>query len=116
MRHLTNLQGLDFLTDLLLHYIMPALFVIDWLFFVPKENLKLRDIFGWLWFPVVYLVWTYIHGALSDFYPYPFLNTEVLGVGRVLLNELGLLAMFLVLGMVLISLGRLRTTSKSPLQ
>ena len=114
LRHLSNLQGLDFLTDLLLHYIMPAMFVIDWLFFVPKENLRLRDISGWLWFPVIYLVWTYIHGALSGFYPYPFLNTEVLGLGRVLFNELGLLAVFLVLELVLISFGRLKSTSKSP--
>jgi hypothetical protein len=116
LRHLANLQGLDYLCDFLLHYILPALFVVDWVFFVSKAELQWRDMLGWLWYPVIYLAWTFVHGALSGFYPYPFLNTEVLGVGRVLLNELGLLAMFLVLGLVLISLGRLGLTSKSPLQ
>jgi hypothetical protein len=62
--------------------------------------------FGWLGYPIAYLAWTFIHGALSGFYPYPFLNTEVLGVGRVLLNELGLLMLFFAVGMTLIALGR----------
>lgn len=116
LRHLTNLQGLVYLCDFLLHYVMPALFVVDWAFFVPKTKLQWRGMLGWLWYPIIYLAWTFVHGALSGFYPYPFLNTEVLGVGRVLLNELGLLVVFFILGLVMISLGRLVPTSKSPLQ
>jgi hypothetical protein len=57
--------------DVILHYVMPVLFVIDWLFLVPKETLKLKDTFGWLAYPIVYLVWTFIHGAYTGFYPYP---------------------------------------------
>jgi hypothetical protein len=106
LRHLTNLQGLDFVADMLLHYVLPALFVFDWVFFVPKGSLKWQEMFGWLGYPIAYLAWTFIHGALSGFYPYPFLNTEVLGVGRVLLNELGLLILFFAVGMALIALGR----------
>lgn len=106
LRHLTNLQGWDFLADLLLHYVMPVLFVIDWLFLVPKQTLKVRDTLGWLAFPVIYLIWTFIHGTYSGFYPYPFLNGAELGNARVLLNEAGLLAIFLVLGFVLVSGGR----------
>ena len=107
LRHLTILHGLDFLTDLLLHYIMPALFVVDWILFVPKDELAFKQVPWWLVFPVIYLGWTFVHGALSGFYPYPFLNTAVLGVGRVLLNELGLLAVFLVLGFVLVTGGKM---------
>ena len=107
LRHLTNLQGWDLVADILLHYVMPVLFVIDWLFFVPKETLKLKDTPAWLAYPIVYLVWTFIHGAYSGFYPYPFLNNNELGIARVLLNEAGLLVMFLVLGFILVSGGRL---------
>lgn len=107
LRHLTNLQGWDFLADILLHYVMPVLFVIDWLFLVPKQTLNMKDPLGWLAFPVIYLVWTFIHGAYSGFYPYPFLNGEELGNARVLLNEAGLLVIFLVLGFILVSGGRL---------
>jgi hypothetical protein len=106
LRHLTNLQGWDFVADVLLHYVMPVLFVIDWLFLVPKQTLKIKDSLGWLTYPVIYLVWTFIHGAYSGFYPYPFLNGTELGNARVLLNEAGLLTLFLVLGFILVSGGR----------
>jgi len=107
LRHLTNLQGWDFVADVLLHYVMPVLFVIDWLFLVPKQTLKMKYALGWLAFPVIYLVWTFIHGAYSGFYPYPFLNSGELGNARVLLNEVGLLIVFLVLGSILVTGGRL---------
>ena len=107
LRHLTILQGWDFVADLLLHYVMPVLFVIDWLFLVRKQTLKVSHTLGWLAFPVVYLIWTFIHGAYSGFYPYPFLNNSELGIARVLLNEAGLLVIFLVLGFILVTGGRM---------
>ena len=107
LRHLTTLQGWNFVADLLLHYVMPVLFVIDWLLFVPKQSLKVTDTFGWLAYPIVYLIWTFVHGAYSGFYPYPFLNNSELGIARVLLNEAGLLVIFLVLGFGLVTGGQL---------
>jgi hypothetical protein len=107
LRHLTDLQGWNFVADLLLHYVMPVLFVIDWLFLVPKQTLKLKDTIFWLAFPIIYLAWTFIHGAFSGFYPYPFLNGAELGNARALLNEAGLLVIFLVLGFVLVTGGQL---------
>ena len=67
----------------------------------------MSDTLGWLAYPIIYLVWTFIHGATSSFYPYPFLNTAELGIARVLLNEFGLLIVFLVLGAILVTGGRL---------
>ncbi len=66
-----------------------------------------KDTFSWLAYPIIYLVWTFIHGAYSGFYPYPFLNNGELGIARVLLNEAGLLIVFLILGFVLVTGGRL---------
>ena len=65
------------------------------------------SLLGWFASPIVYLVWTFIHGAYSAFYPYPFLNNGELGIARVLLNEAGLLIVFLILGFVLVTGGRL---------
>jgi hypothetical protein len=107
LRHLTTFQGWNLVADLLLHYVMPVLFVIDWLFLVPKHTLKTKDSVFWLAFPVIYLIWTFIHGVYSGFYPYPFLNTSELGIARVLLNEAGLLIVFLILGSILVTGGRL---------
>ena len=58
-------------------------------------------------YPIVYLVWTFNHGAYSGFTLYPFLNSGELGIARALLNEAGLLIVFLILGFVLVSGGRL---------
>ena len=99
LRHLTNLTGWDLVADVILHYVMPILFVIDWLFLVPRKTLKSNDTFSWLAYPIVYLVWTFIHGAYSGFYPYPFLNNSELGIARVLLNEASLLIVFLIRGL-----------------
>ena len=107
LRHLTNLTGWDLVADVILHYVMPILLVIDWLFLVSKETLKTTDTFSWLAYPIVYLIWTYIHGAYSSYYPYPFLNNSEPGIARVLLNEAGLLIVFLILGFVLVTGGRL---------
>src|SRR5688572_20213401 len=79
LRHLTKLEGWDLVADVILHYVMPVLFVIDWLFLVSKQTLKVKDTLAWLIYPVVYMVWTFIHGAFSGFYPYPFLNGAELG-------------------------------------
>jgi hypothetical protein len=113
LHHLTTFQGWNLVADLLLHYVMPVLFVIDWLVLVPKQTLKLTDTIFWLAFPVIYLVWTFIHDAYSGFYPYPFLNGTELGNARVLLNEAGLLVIFLVLGFILVTGGRLSDKGRS---
>ena len=106
LRHIQDLEGLNLLCDIILHYVMPALFIIDWLCFVPKGTLRFSDTPKWLIYPVVYLGWTFIHGAYSGFYPYPFLNADELGVARVLQFEAILLAIFLALGLILVTGGR----------
>ena len=107
LRHIQDMEGLDLLCDIILHYVMPALFIIDWLCFVPKGALRLSDTPKWLIYPFVYLVWTFIHGAYSGFYPYPFLNAGELGVARVLQFEAVLLVVFLAFGLVFVFGGRI---------
>ena len=41
-----------------------------------------------------------IRGLLTNVYPYPFLNVAELGIGDVLLNMFGLVAVFAVVGPV----------------
>ena len=65
------------------------------------------DLLGWFDYPIVYLIWTFIHGAYSGFTLYSFLNNGALGIARVLLNDAGLLIAFLILGIVLVSGGQL---------
>jgi hypothetical protein len=41
LRHVGNDHGLERFADQLMHYITPAMFVIDWLAFVPKGRVPL---------------------------------------------------------------------------
>ena len=48
-----------------------------------------------------------LHGAITGFYPYPFLAVGHLGYERVLLNMGVLMAAFAVLGLILVGIDRL---------
>jgi hypothetical protein len=101
-----NPQSLALLGNSLLHYVMPAAFVLDWLLFAPKGRLNWKDPAKWLVFPLVYGGWTLIHGALSGWWPYPFVDVGALGLGRVLLNFVGLLIFFLIVGLIVVAIDR----------
>lgn len=102
-------KGLPWVADTLLHYVTPALFLIDWLVFAPKGGLKWRTALGWLVFPLVYGVWTLAHGAYSRFWPYPFIDADQLGMARTLANMAGMSVVFLGLGLMFVLIGRLST-------
>ena len=60
-------------------------------------------------FPLLYLAYVLIRGAVVDWYPYPFLNpARVGGYGGVALHALGIAALFVVGGWLLFKLGNWR--------
>jgi hypothetical protein len=48
-----------------------------------------------------------IRGLLTNIYPYPFLNVAELGIGAVLFNMFGLVAVFAVVGPIFIAVAHL---------
>ncbi len=96
----TKAGGLRMLLDAAIHDIVPALYLVFWLF-LPKGTLGWRAPFAWLAFPLAYLVFMLVQGALTGHYAYPFLDLAALGAGRVAINSLGLLGIYLVVGFVL---------------
>lgn len=81
-----------------LHYILPAAVLVDFLIDRPKRKLAFRKSLGWLLFPVAYVVYSLVRGSMTGWYPYPFLNPETSGYVSVVVTALGLL----VLGVVLV--------------
>ncbi|WP_316748097.1 Pr6Pr family membrane protein [Pedobacter gandavensis] len=102
-------KGIQLLVDELLHAFLPALFLIYWLIFAPKSNLKSKNALEWLIYPFAYLVFILARGAISGFYPYPFMDVNTFGYDKVLLNSFYLLMVFLVLSLLLIWVGKLIT-------
>jgi hypothetical protein len=87
---LHDLEGAAALADLLLHTVSPLLCVVGWLLFGPRPVITATitpGIAGWsLAYPVLWLVFTLIRGAITDFYPYPFLDAHAHGYVRVALS------------------------------
>ncbi len=99
-------QGLQLFVDQILHTVMPIAFVLDWLLFTPKGRLRWGDPVTWLAYPLLYGVWTVIHGQMIGWYPYWFIDIGALGWARALTNFGALLVFFLVLGLVVTALDR----------
>ena len=56
------------------HYLMPVVMVLDWLFQPPKAKLAPKHIWFWVVYPIAYLTYSLIRGAVVDWYPYWFIN------------------------------------------
>ena len=106
LRHLWNPQGLQQVVDELLHLIIPVFFILYWFIFAPKAGLQWKNIFPWLIYPFVYLLYTLFRGAFFGFYPYPFLDVNVLGYSKVFLNSVGLFIAFLLLSLLLVAIAK----------
>ena len=107
LRNLYNPQGWRLACVIILHYVIPPLFIIDWLAFVPKRDLSWKILFGALALPVLYIAWTLVHGAFTGFYPYPFINVARFGYAQVLMTIGAMIAAFVGLVLGLVGIGRL---------
>lgn len=107
LRHLWQPQGAQWWVDSGLHYAVPALYLAWWLLAVPHGALGRRDLWRWLLFPALYVVWVFLRGSVTHEYPYPFLDVGVLGWAAVLRNAVGVLVLFLAFGAGLLGVDRL---------
>ena len=99
-------EGLTLGVNLVLHYVMPAAFLLDWLWFTPKGRLRWIDPVKWLAFPLAFAGWTLAHGLATHWWPYGFVDVDALGLGRVRAVFAGLLVFFLLVGLALVGLDR----------
>jgi hypothetical protein len=58
----------------IVHRIMPIAVAADWVIDPPRLRLELRQTILWMGFPLVYIAYTLIRGAIASFYPYFFVN------------------------------------------
>ena len=83
LRPLLDLEGLRYLTDVLLHVVVPILAVLGWLLFGPRPRVTLRIIRLSLVWPITWVIVTFAIGAVTGWYPYLFLDVGVRGVPAV---------------------------------
>jgi hypothetical protein len=106
LRPLLDLHGAGWAADKLLHMVVPLLAVGGWLLAGPRPRAPWSDALAALVWPVAWLVWTLVVGAVTGWYPYPFLDVGAKGAGSVALTCVGVTLLFLALAACLSALDR----------
>src|SRR6187402_3069092 len=99
-------QGPQLIADRTVHYVVPFLYLFWWVALLPHGTLVWRDALRWLLFPLVFLAWTRLRGAVVHEYPYPFVDVDRLGYATVLINAIMVALVFVVLGLGLVAIDR----------
>lgn len=86
----TVLRGIGALTaagplsNFLLHVAAPVFAVLAWLLFGPRPRVSWATVAWSILYPVLWLAYTFIRGAATDWFPYPFLDATEIGWGGAL--------------------------------
>jgi hypothetical protein len=83
LRPLLDLHGADYLADKLLHVAVPLMSAVGWLIFGPRNRVNQADLVGFFVVPVAWLGYTLTRGAVTSWYPYPFIDVGRHGYARV---------------------------------
>ena len=83
--------------DLVVHRVMPIALIIDWLIDPPSGRMSFRASLRWLVYPLAWVAYTLVRGALTGWYPYPFLDPQNGGYATVALYVVAIL----ILGSIL---------------
>jgi hypothetical protein len=86
------------------HELMPLVMLADWLITPPAARQRLRHGLLWLSFPLVWIVYTIIRGAIVNLYPYPFLNPANGGYASVAVYCVAILIAMLVVSALVVVL------------
>lgn len=81
-----HLTGAVAVANTLLHTVVPILFVVGWAAFGPRGIVHVRTVLLSLIYPLGWLALTLIRGALTDYYPYPFMDETQIGYAQMALN------------------------------
>jgi hypothetical protein len=106
LRQIWDPQGAQLVADRLLHDAIPILYLLFWLFLVEKGRLRWQEAIAWLTYPLAYAVYTLARGAVTNWYPYPFLDVTQLGYAAVLWHVVVLSCGFSGIGLVIVGIDR----------
>jgi len=106
-------EGMWWVADSLLHYVTPLIYVGWLVLFSRSGTLSLGDIPKMLAYPVIYVIYVMVRGALIGEYPYAIFAANRIGYPQVALNCLFLVIGLCVLFAIFIGLDRLETEQEA---
>lgn len=75
--------GKEIFANTVFHYLVPVMTVVGWALFGPRPRVDLRTVGLSLLYPVAWIIYTLIDGAISRWYPYPFVDVISHGYAKV---------------------------------
>ena len=109
LQSLYHPTGFAAFSNIVLHYLTPILFIVDWILTENEFRYKWWYLPIWTLYPIGYLVFSFVHGSFTGDYLYPFLNVSFLGIVGYLLILCFLIGFGLIFGSVYIGINKLRT-------
>ncbi|HEX6740760.1 MAG TPA: Pr6Pr family membrane protein [Sphingomicrobium sp.] len=100
LRH--ELTGARYVSNALLHYVVPTGMAAYWLAFGQKRGLSWRHPFAWMLYPFAYFVYALGRGAIDGRYPYPFMDLNQISLLAAIRNGIAIAALFLLAGFALV--------------
>jgi hypothetical protein len=90
-------KGFFLVGNILLHYVTPVVYLTA--YFLSKSNISFDNVMKWLIaYPLVYGVYTFVRGYLYGWYPYFFIDVNVVGNNTALINAFFVWVTILILG------------------
>jgi len=111
LRHDTS--GGRYVSNLLLHYVLPIGMAVYWLLFARKNGLIWRDAFVWLLYPLGYFAYALGRGASDGRYPYPFMDLNKITLAATLRNGVVIGVLFSLAGLAMVASGRALSRGRS---
>ncbi len=106
-------EGTSKAANYIVHLFVPLLSILDWLLFDTKGRLHKSDPFKWLIIPLCCYLFTVIAAACGiifydgSHYPYFFIDSDILGWGKVIISVICLALAFLVIGFIIFAVDKL---------
>jgi len=112
LRFIWQPQGIQRIVDEMLHLIIPIVYILYWYFEIEKTAVIWKNIFGWLIYPIIYLIVIMIRGNYAKYYPYPFVNVSELGIIKVAINSVYLTIFFGIMSAVFVGVAKFKSSNK----
>lgn len=97
LARLVHVEGVALWTNAALHIVSPAATIGVWLLVGPRPRITWGTVaWAFVW-PVAWIVCTFVRGAVTGWYPYPFLDAAATGYPR----AIGATSLVIVLALVL---------------
>jgi hypothetical protein len=114
LREIWAPQGTEWVANLVLHYIVPVAALLHWLAYSYADRPTRWTPLTWCWYPLAYFSYVMVRGEILFSYPYPFIDVLTLGHMQTIVNAVGFLIGFVVIGYALLEFKRIAARLRKP--